>query len=133
MNLARWAASLGLSLGLMLAAGAAWGHHSAAAEYWGEVKTWTGTITRFSWINPHSWVYFDITDSGGNVAHWECEGSAPGGLMRSGWTRETLRPGLRVTIEGYPAKDRPQGCKVKAIILPGGKRMTMGSDEPGGR
>ena len=119
--------------GMLFAAGAAWAHHSAAAEYWGDLKTWTGTITRFAWINPHSWVYFDIRDAAGKVAHWECEGSAPGGLMRAGWTKDTLRPGMMVAIEGYPAKDRPQGCKVKAITLPNGRRLTMGSDEPGGR
>ena len=129
MNFARWVAVASL----LTAAGAARAHHSAAAEYWGEVKTWQGTITRFAWINPHSWVYFDLTGADGKVAHWECEGSAPGGLMRSGWTRETLRPGMAVTIEGYPAKVRPQGCKVRAIILPSGRRMTMGLDEPGGR
>jgi hypothetical protein len=113
---------------LWLTAGAAWAHHSAAAEYRGEVKTFTGTVTRFAWINPHTWVYFDMRDAAGKVTHWECEGAAPGGLLRSGWTRDTLRPGMAITIEGYPAKERPQGCKVKAIILPGGRRMTMGSD-----
>lgn len=112
---------------LWLTAGVAWAHHSAAAEYRGNVRTWTGTITRFEWTNPHTWVYFDARDGAGKVAHWACEGSAPGGLIRSGWTRDTLRPGMVVMIEGYPAKDRPQGCKVKAVVLPAGRRMTMGA------
>jgi hypothetical protein len=119
--------------GILIATATASGHHSAAAEYRGDVQTWNGTITRFAWMNPHSWVYFDMRDAAGKMTHWECEGSAPGGLMRSGWTRDTLRPGMPVSIEGYPAKDRPQGCKVKAITLPGGRRLTMGSDEPGSR
>ena len=119
--------------GVLVVAGAARAHHSAAAEYRGEVKTWTGTIRRFAWMNPHTWLYFDMRDPAGKVTHWECEGSAPGGLMRSGWTRETLRPGMVIMIEGYPAKDRPEGCKVKAVILPGGRRLTMGSDEPAPR
>ncbi len=117
---------VGSLVALCLAAGVAEAHHSAAAEYRAEVRTWTGTITRFSWMNPHTWVFFDITSPGGNAAHWECEGSAPSGLIRNGWTRETLTPGMVVTIEGNPAKDRPQGCKVRAVILPGGRRMTMG-------
>jgi hypothetical protein len=126
MKFAKWMAAAGI----LTVFGTASAHHSAAAEYRGEVKTWTGTITRFAWINPHSWVYFDMRDASGKVAHWECEGSAPGGLMRGGWTKDTLRPGMVITIEGYPAKDRPQGCKVKAIRFPDGRRLTMGSDEP---
>ncbi len=122
MNFARWVAAAGM----LMATGEAQAHHSAAAEYRGEVKTWTGTVTRFAWINPHTWVYFDMRDATGKVTPWECEGAAPGGLIRSGWTRDTLRPGMAIVIEGYPAKDRPQGCKVKAVILPGGRRMTMG-------
>lgn len=101
-------------------------HHSAAAEYYSELKTWSGTITRFAWTNPHTWVWFDAVDSRGNVTHMDCEGSAPSGLMRDGWTKETLTPGLHVVIEGNPAKDKPNGCKVRAVILPGGRRMTMG-------
>ena len=81
-------------------------------------------------MNPHTWVYFDLAEAGGKVAHWECEGSSPNGLIRNGWTRDTLRPGMVVAIEGYPAKDRAQGCKVRAVILPGGRRMVMGSEEP---
>jgi len=122
-----------VAAGMLIACAPGWAHHSAAAEYFGEVKTWTGTITRFAWINPHSWVYFDMRDAAGKVTHWECEGSAPGGLLRSGWTKETLRSGMVVTIEGYPAKDRPQGCKVKAMRLPDGRRLTMGADDPGDR
>lgn len=117
---------------LILMAVPAFAHHSATAEYRAEIKTWTGTITRFSWMNPHTWVYFDIPGPAGKTAHWDCEGSSPNGLIRSGWTKDTLRPGMGVTIEGYPAKDRPQGCKVRAVILPGGQRMLMGVAEPVG-
>jgi hypothetical protein len=103
-------------------------HHSFAAEYRSELKTWTGTITRFAWTNPHTRVYFDGSEAGGGVRKVDCEGSAPGGLVRGGWTRDTLKPGDKVVIEGYPAKERPGGCKVRAVILPGGRRMTMGAE-----
>ena len=125
MKLSRWIAAMAL----LAASRPGLAHHSAAAEYWAQVKTWTGTITRFSWMNPHTWVYFDMTDPGGKVRHMECEGSSPSGLIRNGWTRATLAPGNRVTIEGYPAKDRTDGCKVKDVILPGGRRMVMVEDQ----
>lgn len=117
---------------LLLAAIPLSAHHSAAAEYFSQVKTWSGTVTRFSWVNPHTRIYFDVTGANGQVTHMDCEGSAPGGLMRDGWTRNTLTPGLHVTIEGNPAKDKPNGCKVRAAILPGGRRMTMGYEGAGG-
>ncbi len=127
MNLANWMAAVMLIAAAMPASA----HHSAAAEYYAQVKTWSGTIARFSWMNPHTWVWFDVTDATGNVTHMDCEGSSPNGLVRDGWTKETLTPGLHVTIEGNPAKDKPNGCKVRAVILPGGRRMTMGYQGPG--
>ena len=103
-------------------------HHSFAAEYRSELKTWTGTITRFAWTNPHTRVYFEGSDARGAVVKFDCEGSAPGGLARGGWTRDTLKPGDKVVIEGYPAKSRPDGCKVRAVIFPDGRRMIMGAE-----
>lgn len=116
---------------LLLVASPGMAHHSAAAEYRAEVKTWRGTITRFSWMNPHTWVYFDMTDASGKVTHMECEGSSPNGLIRNGWIKDTLRPGEKVIIEGYPAKDRDFGCKVRDVILPDGRRMSMAGAEEG--
>jgi hypothetical protein len=101
-------------------------HHSAAAEYVSEMSTWQAVITRFSWMNPHTWVYFDAKNANGVMTKFECEGSAPSGLIGNGWTRHTLNPGDRVTIEGYRAKDRPEGCKIRAVTLQDGKKMIMG-------
>jgi hypothetical protein len=116
-----------LGVALASAAGLVQAHHSAAAEYRAELKTWHATITRFTWMNPHTWVYFRTADSSG-IHDFECEGSAPGGLIRNGWTRNTLMPGQQVTIEGYPAKQRPEGCKVRAVLFADGRKMRMGSD-----
>lgn len=102
-------------------------HHSFAAEYSAKLITLHATITRFAWVNPHSRVYFNVTDAGGTVTKWECEGSAPGGLLGNGWSRESLKPGDHVTIEGFPAKDRADVCKVEAVTLADGRRLIMGS------
>ena len=117
--------------GLMAVSGPLLAHHSAAAEYVSELSTWKGVITSFSWMNPHTWVYFDVKDANGKVIKYECEGSAPSGLIGNGWTRTTLKPGDQVTIQGYRAKDRPEGCKVRNVILQDGKQMTMGWIEGG--
>ena len=101
-------------------------HHSAAAEYVAELTTWHGTITRFTWMNPHTFVYFDAVSPNGEAVHYECEGSSPNGLISNGWTRTSLKPGDKVTIQGWRAKDRTDGCKDRAVILPDGQRLFMG-------
>src|SRR5271154_3200743 len=98
----------------------AFAHHSFAAEYASKPITLTGTITRFVWMNPHTRVYLDVTDARGAVTKWECEGSAPGGLLSNGWSKGSLKPGDPVTVEGFPAKDLPNVCKVRAVKLANG-------------
>jgi hypothetical protein len=116
-----WLAALMLAPApLMLA------HHSFAAEYGSKPITLRGTIVRFVWMNPHTRIYLDVTDANGAVTKWECEGSAPGGLLSNGWSRGSLKPGDRVTIEGFPARDRPNICKVRAVKLANGRRLIMG-------
>jgi hypothetical protein len=102
-------------------------HHSFAAEYGSTLITLKGVITKFEWINPHTRVYLDVTNARGALTKWECEGGAPGGLLSNGWTRESLKPGDLVTIEGFPAKDRSNICKVRAVTLSSGRHLTMGA------
>jgi hypothetical protein len=106
-------------------------HHSAAAEYVSQLSTWNAVITRFSWMNPHTFVFFDAKDANGNIVKYVCEGSAPSGLIGNGWLPTTLKPGDRVIIKGYRAKDRPDGCKVRSVTLPDGHEMIMGWDGGG--
>ena len=118
---------------LMLAPAApALAHHSFAAEYNSKLITLKGTISRFVWMNPHTRIYLEIKSASGSVTKWECEGSAPGGLLSNGWSQGLLKPGDHVTIEGFPAKDGSHICKARAVTLPNGRRLIMGSiDEPG--
>jgi hypothetical protein len=102
-------------------------HHSFAAEYGSKPITLTGTITEFVWMNPHTRIYLDVANASGAVTKWECEGGAPGGLLRNGWSKGSLKRGDRVTIEGFPAKDRSNVCKARAVRLDNGRRLLMGS------
>jgi len=58
----------------------------------------TGLVTAFSWMNPHSLIYFDAKDVNGNVAHWICETHSPAVLKRNGWSETSLRPGDEITV-----------------------------------
>jgi hypothetical protein len=85
---------------LALAAVPALAHHSFAAEYDStKPVTLKGAVTKMEWQNPHARFYVDVTDEAGKVTNWEFELGSPNGLMRRGWTRNSLKPGDPVTIE----------------------------------
>src|ERR1700687_810116 len=79
---------------------------SLAAKYdSAKPVTLTGTVTNVEWMNPHARFYIDVKDEKGDVANWELELGSPNGLMRQGWTRNSLKKGDQVTITGSLAKD----------------------------
>jgi hypothetical protein len=103
-------------------------HHSFAAEY-DQNKTLTvkGTITKVEWLNPHIWFYVDVKDDKGNVSKWQCEGGAPNSLTRNGWTKNSLKQGDSVTVDGFLAKDGKNTLNARTIMLADGKRVFAGS------
>jgi hypothetical protein len=82
-------------------------HHSFEAEFdRAKQVTLTGTVTKVEWMNPHTYFYIDVKDpKTGKVQNWACEMGSPNGLTNRGWTRNTLRVGLVVTVPGSRAKD----------------------------
>jgi Family of unknown function (DUF6152) len=103
-------------------------HHSFAAEYDAAQKiTLKGTINSVEWVNPHSWVLVDVTDADGKVTTWRCETAPPNGLFRRGWTKNSLKVGQPVTVEGYRAKDGSATMSANSVTTADGKRMFAGS------
>jgi hypothetical protein len=102
-------------------------HHSFAAEFDGNKPVvLTGAVTKVEWRNPHIWVYFDVTDASGKVTAWQCEGSAPNNLTRQGWSRDTLKQGQEITVEGWRAKDGTNTCNAGTWKLPNGQTVFSG-------
>ena len=81
-----------------------------------------GVLTRLDLVNPHSWIYFNVTDKDGKVSAHRCELRAATVLRRSGWTPEMFRPGQRITVQGSPDKIDPNSCYLSTIILEDGSR-----------
>ena len=103
-------------------------HHSFAAEFDNTKKvTLTGTVTKIDWMNPHIWIYLDVKDEGGKVAKWQCEGGPPNTLTRNGWSKNALKEGDTVTIDGARAKDATNTCSSTTVKLPDGRRVFAGS------
>jgi len=81
-------------------------HHSFAAEYDNNKPiTIKGVVQKVAWVNPHAYVYIDVTDANGKVTTWAFESLSPNALARQGWTRNSLKVGEAVTVDGYLAKD----------------------------
>ena len=92
-------------------------HHSFSAEFdiTKTVKV-TGKVSSVRWSNPHAWIYIDVKEDG-KVANWGFELASPNGLMRSGWTRFSLKPGDVVTIEGSRAKNGSTNANAQVITM----------------
>ena len=121
---------LGAAAGLLLASVPMLAHHSFAAEYdRGKPITLTGAVTKVEWMNPHARFYVDVKDDSGTVTNWEFELGSPNGLMRNGWTRNSLKPGDMVTIEGSLAKDGSKLVNASNVKLADGKRLFAGSSK----
>ncbi|HWW86490.1 MAG TPA: DUF6152 family protein [Vicinamibacterales bacterium] len=118
-------------LGFVLAAPAVKAHHSFAAEFdAAKPLNLKGIVTKIEWANPHTYFYLDVSDTDGKVTNWGMEMGSPNGLMRAGWTRNTLHVGDEVTVEGAQAKDGTNVGNARAVILASsGKRLFAASSQ----
>ncbi len=108
-------------------------HHSFAAEFDGAKRvTLKGTVTKVDWRNPHIYVYLNVKDKDGKVTEWACEGGPPNVLMREGWTRNSVKEGDEVTIDGALAKDGSKRCNSRSVNLADGRKVFAGSSEGNG-
>jgi hypothetical protein len=119
---------------LLLTASSAFAHHSFAAEYDSNKQvTVKGTVQKVSWVNPHAYVFVDVKDESGKVTTWAFESLSPNALARQGWTRNSLKIGEAVTVEGYMAKDgKPLAdgsihANSKVITTSEGRKVFVGS------
>jgi Family of unknown function (DUF6152) len=108
-------------------------HHSFSAEFDGsKAVQLKGLVTKLEWANPHVYFYIDVKDDQGNVVNWGCETGGPGGLRRAGWTRESMKAGDQVTVDGYLAKDGSHLIDARNVTLPDGRKVFVGTPGDGG-
>ncbi len=121
---------LTFSCGALLLSTPAWPHHNPAAHYLvDERMEIEGIVTEFRAVNPHSRVYFDVTNEAGEREAWMAEGDSFINLRRSGWTTQQLNPGDRIHIVGRPSRDGSKLVEWTFISLSDGTEMGGGNGQ----
>jgi hypothetical protein len=116
---------------LLAAPVAVMAHHSFAAEYDAKKPvTLKGVVTKIDWANPHVYFYVDVEDEAGKVTNWALEMGPPNGLQRAGWTRNTMKIGDEVVVEGSLAKDGAKQANARSVVMAStGKKLGGASSE----
>ena len=129
MRMKLWAAAAGITL---TAATPAFAHHAFSAEFDASkpVKL-QGTISKVELVNPHAWLHVDVKKPDGTVELWMIEGGTPNTLQRRGITRDTLKVGTVVLVDGYQAKDGTFKANGLNLTTPDGQTLFMGSSGTG--
>jgi Family of unknown function (DUF6152) len=84
-------------------------HHSVAAFDRDHPQTLSGIVRQFRYTNPHTWIYLLVPDGKGGDSHWDMEGGAVSRLVREGWTRDTLKPGMKIKLLIAPRRNGADG------------------------
>lgn len=117
-----------LLAGLLTVSGPMFAHHQFASEFDANKKvTLKGKIVKMDWVNPHSWLFIDITGPDGTVVSWALEMGGPNSLIKRGWRKADLPVGALVTVEGFLAKNGTNTANANRVILPDGKALFAGS------
>jgi hypothetical protein len=104
-------------------------HHSFAAEFDANkpIKL-QGTVTKVEWINPHTWIHIDVKKPDGTIEPWSIEAGTPNTLFRLGLTRDSIKTGTVINVDGYASRDGSNRANGRDLTLPDGRKLLMAPD-----
>ena len=115
---------LALVVGLLSIPASLSAHHSWPVTY-GKLVTVKGTVTSFTWSNPHPMIELDVATADGKVEKWSVGGPAITQMERNGWSKTTLSVGEVITGIGYQFADGQKIVRLERVVLPDGKEMRV--------
>ena len=119
---------------LLVAVFPAVAHHSFAAEFDDKQPvTLDGTVVKFDFMNPHSWIYLDVKKADGTTERWSVETGSTNALFRRGWRKDSLRAGDLITVDAFRAKDGSNTANASTVKLPDGRQFSGASSREGGQ
>ena len=102
----------------------AFAHHSAAGIDRTKSVTLIGTVAKFGWQNPHSWMEIEVPNEAGVVTTWKVEMTSPAFLIRAGWKSSSVKPGDKVKVVVRPLVSGDPGGLFVSVTLPSGSTLT---------
>ncbi|HZF29312.1 MAG TPA: DUF6152 family protein [Gammaproteobacteria bacterium] len=130
LRLAR-ALALALAAAALAIGAPAAAHHSFAVHFVADkLIDVSGTVTEFSFRNPHGLLALTAKDANGKDQQWKIETNSPNILRRRGWSETSIKPGDLVTVEGYPARDGSNFMRVYRVTFPDGRELVGQRPDP---
>lgn len=93
----------------LLLAAPAFAHHSFAMFDYNKESTIVGEVQELQWTNPHIHIIVNVPNGRGGVAEWDVEGGTPGNLRRTGWSKDVIKPGEKISVVIHPLKNGTTG------------------------
>ena len=97
----------------------AWAHHSHGNYNVAKFTNLKGKVTEIHWINPHTWIYLEVTNDKGQSDIWALEGASVTQLARKGWTKDAIKTGDIISVRCHQLHDNTNGCLFGFVSIGG--------------
>ena len=116
---------------LLLVAGSlpAFAHHAFGSEFdANRPLLLKGKVVRVEWVNPHAWIHMEVTNPDGTKDVWMIEGGSPNSLLRRGVTKDSLKVGTQIVVDGYQSRDYTlKRANGRNVTYPDGRQLDLAS------